>query len=108
MNPELIKNKRLNLKQLSILDTLYRFRFGTTELIAIALNVKTKNKMNERLKVLLDQEYIGRRYGPEYRLLRKHATYYLLPKGVKALRQHNGKYHELVLHNMFSYGIIER
>lgn len=101
MNPELIKNKRLNLKQLSILDTLYRFRFGTTELIANALNVKTKNKMNERLKVLLDQEYIGRRYGPEYRLLRKHATYYLLPKGVKALRRHDDKYHELVLHNIY-------
>ncbi len=100
MNPELIKNKRLNLKQLSILDTLYRFRFGTTELIANALNVKTKNKMNERLKVLLDKEYIGRRYEPEYRLLRKHASYYLMPKGIKALRQYNDKCDESVLHNI--------
>lgn len=100
MNSEQTKNKRLNIKQLSILDTLYRFRFGTTELIANALNVKTKNKMNERLKVLLDQEYVGRHYGPEYRLLRKHATYYLLPKGIKALRQLNDKCNDSVLHNI--------
>lgn len=100
MNSELAKNKRLNSKQLSILNTLYRFRFGTTELLANALNVKTKNKMNERLKVLLDQEYIGRHYEPEYRLLRKHATYFLLPKGIKALRQYDEKTAVSVLHNI--------
>jgi Replication-relaxation len=101
MKPELAKNKRLNLKQQSILNTLYRFRFGTTELLANALNVKTKNKMNERLKVLLDQEYIGRHYEPEYRLLRKHATYFLLPKGIRALRQYNDKTDNSVLHNTY-------
>jgi len=91
----------LNSKQLDILQLLYRFRFGTTELIAQALNVKTKNKMNERLKVLLDQEYIGRNYESEYRLLRKHATYYLLAKGIKRLREHDDKCDDAVLHNIY-------
>ncbi len=91
----------LNSKQLGILQLLYRFRFGTTELIAQALAIKTKNKMNERLKILLDQEYIGRNYEPEYRLLRKHATYYLLPKGIKALKEHDDKCDKAVLHNIY-------
>lgn len=92
--------KSLNSKQLDVLRLLYRFRFGTTELIARALMVKTKNKMNERLKVLLDQEYIGRNYEPEYRLLRKHASYYLLPKGISALKQAEPNYNKAVLHNL--------
>ena len=101
MTLTLANNKRLNTKQLSILDTLYRFRFGTTDLLAKALNVKTKNKMNERLKVLLDQEYIGRHYEPSYRLLGKHASYFLLPKGIKALREIEDKYDDAVLHNIY-------
>lgn len=101
MTLTLANNKRLNTKQLSILDTLYRFRFGTTDLLAKALNVKTKNKMNERLKVLLDQEYIGRHYEPSYRLLGKHASYFLLPKGIKALRRVEDKYDDAVLHNIY-------
>lgn len=81
------QHRTLNKKQLDILRLLYRFRFATTELLVQALETKSKIKMNERLKVLLDQEYIGRNFEPEYRLLRKHATYYLLPKGIESLKQ---------------------
>lgn len=101
MKSDSAKAKRLNSKQLSVLDTLYRFRFGTTDLIAKALDLKTKNKMNERLKVLLDQEYIGRHYEPSYRLLGKHASYFLQPKGIKALKQLDDMYDESVLHNIY-------
>jgi hypothetical protein len=93
--------KSLNTKQLAILDLLYRFRFGTTDLFTKALEVNHKTKMNERLKILLDQEYIGRHYEPEYRLLRKHASYYLLPKGMKALRELDTKYDETILRNSY-------
>jgi hypothetical protein len=89
-----------NNKQLEILRLLYRFRFATTELLTQALELKSKIKMNERLKILLDQEYIGRNFEPEYRLLRKHATYYLLPKGVEALKQiPDNKFDALTLRN---------
>lgn len=92
--------KPLNSKQLAILRLLYRFRFATTELLTLALETKSKSKMNERLKILLEQEYIGRKYEPEYRLLRKHASYYLLPKGMNALKGSDGNYDKAILHNI--------
>lgn len=95
-----IHRKTLNTKQLSILDLLYLFRFGTTELLAEALE-GSKIKMNERLKVLLEQDYIGRNYEPEYRLLRKHASYYLLPKGIKVLRGTGDNYDSNILHSIY-------
>lgn len=89
-----------NNKQIDILRLLYRFRFATTELLTQALELKSKIKMNERLKILLDQEYIGRNFEPEYRLLRKHATYYLLPRGVEALKRiPDNKFDALTLRN---------
>lgn len=92
--------KPLNSKQLAILRLLYRFRFATTELLTLALDTKSKIKMNERLKILLEQEYIGRKYESEYRLLRKHASYYLLPKGINALKESDGNYDKAILHNI--------
>lgn len=57
--------------------------------------------MNERLKILLDQKYVGRNFEPEYRLLRKHASYYLLPKGIEALkRMPDNKFDEQALRNI--------
>jgi transcriptional antiterminator Rof (Rho-off) len=88
--------KPLNSKQYEILGILYLYRYATTALMADALNLKSKIKMNERLAVLLEQEYIGRRYGPEYRLQRKHASYYLLTKGVNALKQKEGNEYEKI------------
>lgn len=90
----------LNDKQLSILRLLYRFRFATTELLTLALETNSKIKMNERLKILLEQEYIGRKYESEYRLLRKHASYYLLSKGINALKDSGGNYDKAILHNI--------
>jgi hypothetical protein len=95
-------HRSLNTKQLDILRLLYRFRFATTHLLTQALNTKSKNKMNERLKVLLDQEYIGRNFNTEYRLLRKHASYHLLPKGIDALKRiPDNKFDTSVLHNIY-------
>lgn len=85
--PSSLTHRPLNTKQLLILRTLYRFRFATTELLTHALDTKSKIKMNERLKLLLDQGYIGRKFEPEYHLLRKHAVYFLMPKGIKALKE---------------------
>jgi len=94
------RRKNLTTKQLAVLRLLYRFRFGTTELLTQALELKNKTKMNKRLQLLLEQEYIGRNYNPEYRLLRKHASYYLLPKGIKALKEAEPNYDQVVLHNL--------
>lgn len=74
----------LNGKQLTILSTIYRFRFVTSPLISRLLNIK-QSKAHERLTILLEQKYIGRRYDKTYRLQGRAAAYYLLPKGAKAL-----------------------
>jgi hypothetical protein len=92
----------LNDYQLDILNLLYRFRFTTTELLALSLDVKYKHKMNLRLKVLLDQGYIGRNYKPSYHLGGRHASFYLAAEGIKALKELPGSnYTPSVLKNLY-------
>jgi hypothetical protein len=88
MNPP-PSNTALSSKQLAILHYLYRFRFSTSQLLATTLH-KHSETIRERLTTLLAEEYIGRRYKSEYHLLGKPAVYYLLPKGIKALRSLTG------------------
>lgn len=74
-------------KQLAVLKLLYRFRFGTTDLLARALDLKDGRYIHTRLEVLVSQEYIGKNYDNSYKLDGKPAAYYLLPKAFKALKQ---------------------
>lgn len=74
-------------KQLAVLKLLYRFRFGTTDLLARALDLKDGRYIHTRLEALVAQEYIGKNYDSTYKLDGKAATYYLLPKAFKALKQ---------------------
>jgi DNA-binding HxlR family transcriptional regulator len=94
-------NHHQSTKQLDILSLLYRFRFATSNNLTQALNSKRTNTINQRLKLLLQQDYIGRKYEPSYRLLGKHASYYLLPKGISALKQiPDNKFDKTILHNI--------
>jgi hypothetical protein len=74
-------------KQLAVLKQLYRFRFGTTDLLARALGLKDGRYIHMRLDALVKQEYIGKNYDSTYKLEGKPATYYLLPKAFAALKQ---------------------
>ena len=76
----------LTKKQYSILNLLYRFRFATSDQLSTTLNIN-KNTINKRLKLMTDLKYIGRRYEPEDRISRKHASYYLLPDGITELKK---------------------
>jgi hypothetical protein len=81
-------------KQLAVLELLYRFRFGTTDLLARALDLKDGRYIHTRLATLVVQGCIGKNYDSTYKLNGESATYYLLPKAFKALRQRykaNGK-----------------
>lgn len=73
-------------KQLAILDLLFRFRFATSEQLSQALNITTAT-INKRLKLMLELNYIGRNYDSSYVANRKHASYYLLPEGIKVLKR---------------------
>jgi hypothetical protein len=81
-----LHRKNLNKDQLQVLYLLYRFRFGTSELIAECQHI-SKRYMNIRLGILVDQQYIGRNFDRSYKLRNQHASYYLLTKGIKLLKE---------------------
>jgi hypothetical protein len=82
------RNKNVTKKQLTVLKQLYRFRFGTSDLLARALDLKDGRYIHMRLDALVKQEYIGKNYDSSYKLEGKPATYYLLPKAFAALKQY--------------------
>lgn len=93
--------KSLNPNQLQVLDALYHFRFGTTDLLASTMSKHTSRRfMHERLRVLCEQAYIGRRYDSSYKLQAKFAAYYLLPNGINILKQQHDKYQTKRLRNI--------
>jgi hypothetical protein len=79
--------KQLNDKQKDILLILYKFRFITVELVVKYQKDISRRYTNTRLRILLEQEYIGRNYDANYRIDRKQAIYYLLPNGINFLKK---------------------
>lgn len=88
--------KTLNSKQLQILYALYKFRFGTEELLSQDSG-NSRRYTHERVKLLVDQEYIGRRYETRYKLAGRAAEYYLLPRGIGVLKQRPADFKQQVL-----------
>jgi hypothetical protein len=88
MTTKLPKYRRpLNTHQLAILNTLYKFRFTTASLLADNQQAKHTRVISNRLKILVDQGYVGMNYDSSYKIQGKPATYYLATDGVKYLRQ---------------------
>jgi uncharacterized membrane protein len=87
VKPVIRTTKNPTSNQLAVLKLLYRFRFGTTDLLARSLDLKDGRYIHTRLEALVAQGYIGKNYDSTYKLDGKSATYYLLPKAFKALRQ---------------------
>jgi hypothetical protein len=83
--PKSKSRKQLNELQIELLQILYKFRFANSKLIA-QYQEQTSRNINVRLTNLLDQEYIGRNYDSSYRINRRPATYYLLPKAIRFLK----------------------
>ena len=71
-------HRLLNAGQCKILDSLYRFRFGTTDLLAGMLDMHSNRRlMQARLRLLYEQGYIGRQYDRSYRLRGLFATLWI-------------------------------
>ncbi len=77
----------LNNHQVTILNTLYKFRFITASLLAQNQSAKHERVISNRLKILVEQEYIGMNYDSSYKIKGQPATYFLLPRGVRYLRR---------------------
>ncbi len=82
-----ITRRPLNPYQITLLQILYKFRYATSKLILDQQNANHIQVILSRLKILEDQDYIGRRYESSYKLKGKHASYYLLLEGIRFLRK---------------------
>lgn len=98
--PEAKYRQSLNSKQLQLLKIIYKFRFVSVELVSKTRTKKDIDVTRGRLKVLIDQEYVGRNFDGSYRLQNKPASYFLLPKGIKALKV-AGDLSDKVLHAVY-------
>jgi hypothetical protein len=76
----------LNPSQITILNTLYKFRFTTIALLAQNQQANSR-VISNRLKILVDQGYIAMNYDSSYKIAGKPATYYLATKGIRFLRE---------------------
>ncbi len=92
-------------QQLLILTRIYNFRFVSTAQLQQLLAKKQLQQVQQRLNLLLKRGYIGRNFSNQDRLTGRYASYYLLPKGMKVLRQHqiklDVKLNSKVLHNIY-------
>jgi DNA-binding MarR family transcriptional regulator len=79
------RNYPLVEKQIRTLKLLYKFRFGTTTLLAEFAGV-TRSTMNTNLLILHRNELIERHYTSTDKLDRKAARYFLTSKGIKQLK----------------------
>lgn len=70
--------------QLDILVLIVKYRFVSSALLASCLG-KDKSTIYERLSVLVDQEYIAKKYDMTYKLRHRPVIYYLAPAGIRYL-----------------------
>ena len=86
----------LNPKQLDILIILYKFRFANVDLFCRFLDLDNQSGMYKRLKILEDQNYIGRIFTNQDMIDRRPALYYLRTAGVNYLKTIDGVSHKAI------------
>lgn len=79
--------RQLTRIQIDILSCIYKFRFGTTELVARSIGKKSSAIIHPRLVILERDGYLARRFDASYRLQHKPAAYYLTPYGLRTLKR---------------------
>jgi len=82
------RNNKLSEKQISILITIYRFRFITIPLLA-KLNAVSNQSMSGSIKVLEESGLVNKRYSSTYKLQGKAARYFLSPKVIKLFQDND-------------------
>jgi hypothetical protein len=77
---------RLTKQQFDLLRFMYSFRFVTTKQVQTFIGVKNIQQAQQRLKTLLDKQYVGRRYSSDDKLLGRYAAYFLMPDGMEIIK----------------------
>lgn len=86
----------LNSDQVETLELLYKFRFGSVDLIREYFSKSSRGLIFSRLKVLEEQGFIAKRFDSSYRIQGKPAAYYLLPVGARKLQETHSPEDEVV------------
>ena len=81
--------RQLNDKQITTLKTVLRFRYVTTDNLAVYRSI-TQNSAYSSLEILMKAGYLGKIHDKSYRLLNKAARYFVTPEGVAYLRDSIG------------------
>src|ERR1700735_2847119 len=82
-------SRQLNDKQTTTLKTVLKFRYVTTDNLAVYRNI-TQNSAYSSLEILYRTGYLGKIHEKSYRLLNKSARYFLTPEAVAYLRNTAG------------------
>ncbi len=77
----------LNSDQIETLELLYKFRFGSVDLVREYFDKSSRGLIFNRLKVLEDQDLIAKHFDSSYRIQGKPAAYYLLPAGARKIQE---------------------
>lgn len=84
------KRSALKQGQIDIMETLYKYRFGSRQLLADSLGIKSGSNLYEKLNVLMKHGFVARRYDKSFKLQGVPAAYYLTPKGLRQLQSIHG------------------
>jgi hypothetical protein len=76
----------LNGGQVAVLELLYKYRFGSRQLLASSLGVKAENGLYQKVEVLVKAGYVGKRFDKRLKLQGMPVGYYLTTKGLRALQ----------------------
>jgi len=82
--------KSVSKGQLEVLKLLYKYRFGSIELLRSSLGLNKTPVLYKKLELLIDQEYVGKRYDSSYRIKGIPAAYYLRTMGFRELQKYPG------------------
>ncbi len=82
-------SRQLNDKQTTTLKTVLKFRYVTTDNLAVYRNI-TQNSAYSSLEILNKTGYLGKIHDKSYRLLNKSARYFLAPLAIAYLRNTAG------------------
>ncbi|HJP80999.1 MAG TPA: hypothetical protein VJ841_01225 [Candidatus Saccharimonadales bacterium] len=84
------KRSALKQGQIDILEVLYKYRFGSRQLIADSLDIKAGSSLYEKLNVLIKHGLVAMRQEKQLKLLGVPAAYFLTSKGLKTLQSLDG------------------
>lgn len=83
-----VKHRKLvSSTQLAVLELLYKYRFGSSELLRSSLGLKSNASMFRKLVILKDKGYVEKRFASSYRIKGVPASYCLLPEGIRELQK---------------------